>query len=136
MKTANHTNTWLNGKRIGCSKMNLTLFGLALGLMACGGATPAYQNPNSPFEAVSAPDSGPPLLKVENGSDITANIDCDGASAQSLVVPPGERREVKLVAGDYSCKLYGGDATPYSWFETYSTDTVYTFRAITQTSYR
>jgi hypothetical protein len=136
MQTANDMNTKQTAKRIAYSIMNLALFGITLGLAACGGAPSASQNPNSPFEATNASESGPPMLKVENGSDITANVDCTGASSQSIVVPPGELREVRVPAGEYSCMLYGGDATPYSWSETYSTDMVYTFRAVTNTSYR
>jgi hypothetical protein len=126
------------------AKIHYVLLALGLGLIACGGAgivaaggsSAPVQNPDSPFQAESAPGSGPPLLIVENGSDITANVDCDGTKSQSLSVPPGERREVRLSAGTYSCKLHGGDATPHYWTETYVTDMTYTFRAITHTRYQ
>jgi hypothetical protein len=109
--------------------MILVRLGLASCLAACGGVV---QNPDSPFTATSMDSSGPPTLRVENRSDITANVDCTGASNQSIVVPPGEQREVQIPAGTYSCILHGGDALPYTWSETYAEDTRYTFEAATK----
>ena len=125
MKIGDDTRKAAQGYRSVCrSIMNSALLGLLLLHVGCAAAA-ATRNPDSPFEAVSTPDSGPPMLKLVNADIREANVDCSGESVQSITIPPGEQREVRLPAGQYSCILSGGGATPHTWSETYEVDTVY-----------
>jgi hypothetical protein len=119
-----------NNRNVCRSILNSALLGLLLLHVGCAATT--TRNPDSPFEATSAPESGPPMLKLVNADTREANVDCSGESVQSIAVPPGQQREVRLPAGRYSCILSGGDATPHTWSETYEADTVYSVTLYTQ----
>jgi hypothetical protein len=136
MKIGDDTMKAMQGNRNVCrSIMNSALVGLLLLHVGCA-ATATTRNPDSPFEAVSTPDSGPPMLKLMNADIIEANVNCSGESVQSIAIPPGEQREVRLPAGQYSCILSGGDATPHTWSETYEADTVYRVTLYTKQTVR
>jgi hypothetical protein len=136
MKIESNTMNAMQGNRNVCrSIMTSALLGLLLLHVGCAATAPT-RNPNSPFEAVSAPDSGPPMLKLVNADVIEANVNCSGQSVQSIAVPPGEQREVRLPAGQYSCILSGGDARPHTWSETYEDDTVYMVTLFTRQTTR